>query len=118
MLSPLLKKFPEIKEGNKGKAKGTKSTTSAEAKELFRDTLALQSLHVEQSLNKLRAESPEKFLNVYFKYCRFFMPVLTEDINTQEDKPIFMVNLGTGVEPEEFDISNREHTQSMVNFTE
>ena len=74
----------EAKKKTGGREKNTPNKTTAEAKQLFKEILASQGLHVEQSLNKLREESNEKFLNCFTKLVGFYMPKMSESQNTIE----------------------------------
>lgn len=67
-----------------GRERGSLNKTTAESKQLFKEILASQGLHVEQALNKLREESNEKFLNCFSKLVGFYMPKMTEATNKIE----------------------------------
>jgi len=77
----------EAKKKTGGREKNTPNKTTAEAKQLFKEILASQGLHVEQSLNKLREESNEKFLNCFTKLVGFYMPKMSESQNTIDNYP-------------------------------
>jgi hypothetical protein len=57
-----------------GKPKGYKDETKKEALELFYSTLEKEIEHLSPLFQKLREENPIKYLEVFAKYCSYFVP--------------------------------------------
>lgn len=69
---------------NKGRPKGAKNRNTAEARKLFQYTIAGEIPKIEEAFQKVREQSPEKYLDLLCKYIHFFMPKKTEqDIKTE-----------------------------------
>ena len=65
------------KEGN-GRPKGAENKLNKEAKELFIETLEGQVPNIQDAFDKVREESPSKYLELFAKYAMYFVPKKTE----------------------------------------
>ena len=71
--------FKKGESGNpKGKKKGTPNKKTAEARELFLNTLEGQVENIEDAFQKVLEKSPEKYLDLLSKYMQYFIPKKTE----------------------------------------
>ncbi len=67
-----------------GRPKGSKDKKTAEARELFLNTLEGQVENIEDAFQKVLEKSPEKYLDLLSKYMQYFIPKKTEqDIKTE-----------------------------------
>ncbi len=68
------KEKTQFKKGNNGKPKGAENKTTKAAKELFVSIMEGQQNYIEESLDKIRAKDPAKYLEVLSKFYPYFMP--------------------------------------------
>ncbi len=68
----------KFEKGNKGKPKGAVNKVTQSARELFLETLEGQSEHIAEAFDKVRVESPSKYLDLFAKYAQYFVPKKTE----------------------------------------
>ena len=61
-----------------GRPKGSKDKKTAEARELFLNTLEGQVENIEDAFQKVLEKSPEKYLDLLSKYMQYFIPKKTE----------------------------------------
>lgn len=75
-----------------GKKKGTPNKVTAEARELFKQTLEAQVPSLLDAFKKVRTKDPAKFLEIYAKYAQYFVPKQV-DVTTQGEqvKQIFKI---------------------------
>lgn len=64
----------QFKEGNPGKQKGTKSKTTAAAKELFYEIMDGEIGNIKDALDKVRKKSPAVYLTTLSKLMPYFLP--------------------------------------------
>jgi hypothetical protein len=62
----------------KGKKKGTVNKKTAEARELFIQTLEGQVPNIQEAFEKVLEKSPEKYLDLFARYAQFFTPKKSE----------------------------------------
>ena len=63
-----------FEKGNPGKPKGAENKTTKAARELFIQIMEGQQQHIEESLDKVRAKDPAKYLEVLSKFYPYFIP--------------------------------------------
>lgn len=73
----------KFEKGNAGKPKGAENKTTKAAKELFVSIMEGQVDKIEDSLDKIRAKDPGKYLEVLSKFFPYFIPKKVE-IDTPE----------------------------------
>ena len=64
----------KFEQGNPGKPKGATNKTTQAAKELFTSIMEGEQQHIKASLDKVRAKSPSKYLEVLSKFYPYFIP--------------------------------------------
>ena len=75
--------FKKGESGNiKGKPKGAVNKVTQDARALFLETLEGQSEHLSEAFEKVRQESPSKYLDLFAKYAQYFVPKKTENSDT------------------------------------
>ena len=74
-----------FKKGNKegkGRPKGSENKVTADARELFIQTLEGLTPELQSAFEEVRKENPSKFLELFAKYAQYFVPKKTEsDVN-------------------------------------
>ena len=92
----------KFEKGNKGKPEGAVNKVTQSARELFLETLEGQSEHLSEAFEKVRKESPSKYLDLFAKYAQYFVPKKTEssdkvvhEFNDFNIKDIFKVESDT-----------------------
>jgi hypothetical protein len=86
----------------KGRPKGAENKVIKEARQVFLETLEGQSEHIAEAFEKVRKESPSKYLDLFAKYAQYFVPKKSQaDIDLKGDIITNIVNLGKGVDPNE-----------------
>ena len=70
--------FEKGKEKTGGREKGSENKLNREARELFVNTLANKSAMLDEAFDKVYAESPARFLDLFAKYAQYFIPKKTE----------------------------------------
>ena len=67
-----------------GRPKGAPNKKTAEARELFLQTLEGQVDGLADAFDKVREKSPEKYLDLFARYAQYFGPKKTEaDVKTE-----------------------------------
>lgn len=62
----------------KGRPKGAENKLTAEAREIFIQTLENQVPNIEEAFSKVLEQSPSKYLDLFAKYAQYFVPKKTE----------------------------------------
>lgn len=57
-----------------GKTKGSENKVTKQAKELFVSILEGQVDHIQEAFDFVRAEDPAKYLDLFAKYAKYFVP--------------------------------------------
>ena len=68
----------KFEKGNAGRPKGSKAKIDAQARKLFRDTIAAESVNLGVAFEKLRKEDNKAYLQIFNSYVKYFAPILTE----------------------------------------
>lgn len=68
----------KFEKGNAGRPKGSKAKIDAQARKLFRDTIAAESVNLGVAFEKLRQEDNKAYLQIFNSYVKYFAPILTE----------------------------------------
>ena len=73
-----------FKKGNKlgGRTDGAVNKITQTSRELFLETLEGQSEHIADAFEKVRKESPSKYLDLFAKYAQYFVPKKSENSDT------------------------------------
>lgn len=86
----------------KGRPKGSENKITSDARAMFLETLEGQSEHLSEAFEKVRQESPSKYLDLFAKYAQYFVPKKTEssdkvvhEFNDFNIKDIFKVESDT-----------------------
>ena len=87
---------------SKGRPKGAENNITKDSRKLFLETLEGQSEHIAEAFEKVRKESPSKYLDLFAKYAQYFVPKMTENkIDANVETVHNILNLGTGIDPNE-----------------
>lgn len=70
--------FEKGNKAGKGRPKGAPNKKTAEARELFLQTLEGQVDGLADAFDKVREKSPEKYLDLFARYAQYFVPKKTE----------------------------------------
>lgn len=68
-----------------GKTKGSENKLTKQAKELFVQILEGEVQHIQQAFAEVRQDDPSKYLDLFAKYAKYFVPT---QIKIENDKPI------------------------------
>jgi hypothetical protein len=67
-----------------GKQKGAENHTTKRARELFTLALEGQVQHIQSAFDEVREKDPAKYLDLFAKYAKYFVPVKM-DITTMDE---------------------------------
>ncbi len=93
-----------FEKGNKqgGRTKGAVNKVTQNARELFLETLEGQSEHLSEAFEKVRQESPSKYLDLFAKYAQYFVPKKTDNKTELTGEIVQnIIELGQGKKPNE-----------------
>ena len=78
-----------------GKQKGYVAEPIKKAQELFTQTLEGEVPYIKDAFEKVRAENPEKYLELFAKYAQYFIPKKTEVENNHNFDTPAIIDWGT-----------------------
>ena len=59
---------------SKGKPKGVENKVTKQSKELFVQILEGEVQHIQQAFAEVRQDDPSKYLDLFAKYAKYFVP--------------------------------------------
>lgn len=80
-----------------GKAKGTQDRIRRETREKFLGLIQNNMDNMQEWLDLMSIEDPEKAANFVVKLLPYFIPKLTEDVSEHPQSPIFILPAGVDV---------------------